>query len=404
MTKLACNVAAYRPDPAMLAANFSPWQAEPLLCEAAALLDRCLADLKEYSSLDRAWQGFSNDLDILEQEIELDRKREKAEEPEPEAAREPGETEGIAEPPSGEEVPQGTEHQEAQQEVKEEPQGETAEALREPPPAEITTFLELRAESMRRKRELAGPGRPFALDEQRDLVLKRVCRDYEEAVNRVAVAEDGIRMIYGYDGDPSPLTAWADTLSASITSFSIWARDTLEWLGKYQRREQAFTRAFSVRALMNRNAWGQLRHARDSFSVKLQVPPELFQGFDNCRLRGVSASLIGEAGTVPWSLVLRLPDAAFFLRGGQKVEVDQSQLPPCLLGRVENRRSVRRSEFCGMVSHANASPVGKNSAEGQWSLELFRPTGSATELFAQVDDLIVEIKIAALPQPQRTDR
>uniref|UniRef100_C6E8I5 Uncharacterized protein n=1 Tax=Geobacter sp. (strain M21) TaxID=443144 RepID=C6E8I5_GEOSM len=403
MTKLACNVVAYRPDPAMLAANFSPWQAEALLCEAATLLDRCLADLKEYASLDRAWQGYSNDLDILEKEIELDRKRERVEEPEQEAAQEPESAEATGEPPS-EEGSHGEEHREAQQEAKQQPEEGEAEALLEPPAAEITTFLELRAESVRRKRDLAGPGGPFALDEQRDLVLKRVCRDYEEAVNRISVAEDGIRLIYGYDGDSSPLTAWADTLSASITSFSIWTRNTLEWLGKYQRREQAFTRAFSVRALMNRNAWGQLRHARDSFSSKLQLPPELFQGLDNCRLRGVSASLIGEAGTVPWSLILRLPEAALFVRGGRKVEVDQSQLPPFLLGRVENRRSVRRSEFCGMVSHANASPVGRNTAEGQWSLELLRPTGSATELFAQVDDLIVEIKIAAVPQHQRGDR
>ncbi|ACH40864.1 hypothetical protein Gbem_3872 [Citrifermentans bemidjiense Bem] len=404
MTKLACNVVAYRPDPAMLAANFSPWQAEVLLCEAATLLDRCLADLKVYASLDRAWQGYSNDLDILEKEIELDRKRETVEEPAQEAAQEPQAAEAPVEPQPGEEASRGKEQREEQQEAEQRPEEGEGEELREPPAAEITTFLELRAESVRRKRDLAGPGRPYALDEQRDLVLKRVCRDYEEAVNRISVAEDGIRLIYGYDGDPSPLTAWAETLSASITSFSIWTRNTLEWLGKYQRREQAFTRAFSVRALMNRNAWGQLRHARDSFSVKLQVPSELFQGFDNCRLRGVSASLIGEAGTVPWSLILRLPEAALFVREGQKVEVDQSRLPACLLGRVENRRSVRRSEFCGMVSHANASPVGRNTAEGQWSLELFRPTGSATELFAQVDDLIVEIKIAAVPQPQRGDR
>lgn len=403
MTKLACNVVAYRPDPAVLAANFSPWQAEALLCEAATLLDRCLSDLKEYASLDRAWQGYSNDIDILEKEIELDLKRERVEEPEQESVREPESAEGTGEPPP-EEGSHAEEHREAQQEAKQPPEEGEAESLREPAAAEITTFLELRAESVRRKKDLAGPGRPFALDEQRDLVLKRICRDYEEAVNRVSVAEDGIRLIYGYDDDPSPVTAWAETLSASITSFSIWTRDTLEWLGKYQRREQAFTRAFSVRALMNRNAWGQLRHARDSFSLKLQLPPELFQGLDNCRLRGVSASLIGEAGTVPWSLILRLPEAALFVRGGQKVEVDQSQLPPCLLGRVENRRSVRRSEFCGMVSHASASPVGRNTAEGQWSLELLRPTGSATELFAQVDDLIVEIKIAALPQPQRGDR
>lgn len=311
----------------------------------------------------------------------------------------------MEEPPVEEEKVPEPETQPEQQEASGEAEGEREEAVGgEQPPAEAPeeeevpdTFLGLRSEAVRRKKELAAPGGPFAMDEQRDLVLRRLCRDYEEAVNRVSVAEDGIRLIYGYDGEPNPLSSWADTLADSITSLAIWTRNALEWLARYQRREQSFTRAFSVRALMNRNAWGQLRHARDSFSVRLQVPLELFQGYGNCRLRGVSASLLGEAGAVPWSALLRLPEAAWFVRSGRKVEVDQSALPPLLLGRVENRRSVRRSEFCGMVSHASASPIGRPTNEGQWYLELLRPVGSSSELFAQVDDLVVEIKAAGVP-------
>lgn len=398
MSKLACNIVAYRPDPDMLAANFSPRHLEALLDQAAILIDRCVVEFREYCSLDRAWSGFKHDLEIQEKEVELDRKRVAEQEPEPAApatelrqgAGEP-EADGnvAAEPGQGEAQEEGEGAQPGAAELESSPELEDAE---------ITSMLGLRSEAVQRKKELAGPGRPFAIDEQRDLVLRRLCRDYEEAVNRVGVAEEGLRMYFDWGGEPSPLSSWADTLGASITSYSIWIRNAIEWLGRYRQKEQAFTRAFSVRALMNRNAWGQLRHARDSFSVRLQVPPELFLGFDNCRFLGVSASLIGEAGTVPWSVVLRLPDAALFVRSGLKVEVDQSALPACLLGRVENRRSVRRSEFCGMVSHVNASPLGRPTQEGQWSLELLRPVGSATELFALVDDLVIEIKTAGVPQ------
>ena len=390
MSKLACNIVSYRPEPAMLAASFSTWQAEALLCEAATLLERCVADFKEYSTLDRAWKGYRNDLEILEKEVELDMRR-AAPEQEAEASPATELEEPAGEPKSGEEAQEGRGQEEGEAEAP-----PAAEPTPEREPAE--TFLGLRTEAVRRKKELSAPGGPFALDEQRDLVLRRLCRDYEEAVNRVSVAEEGLKMLYGYDGEASPLTSWAETLGVSITSLTIWTRNAIEWLVRYQRKEQAFTRALSVRAILNRNAWGQLRHARDSFSIKLQVPVELFQGFDNCRLRGVSASLIGEAGTVPWSMLLRLPEAALFVRSGEKVDVDQSALPPCLLGRVENRRSVRRSEFCGMVSHANASPIGKPTNEGLWSLDLFRPVGSASELFAQVDDLVIEIKTAGVPR------
>lgn len=391
MNKPACNIVSYRPDPEMLAATFSPRDVETLLEEAAVLLERCIDDYREYSLLDRAWSEFSTDLEIQEKQVELDRKQEAEgtpkEEPVPEQPAE-GAPPAEEQPPAEEEA--GEEEGEKRQEE------EVPEGLPEPAPLEVTSALELRAEAAQRKKELAGPGRPFALDEQRDLVLPRLCRDYEEAINRIYVAERGLDAYFGYEGDPSPLTSWADTLGASITSLSIWTRNVLEWLALYRRKVQTFTRAFSLRALMNRNAWGQLRHARDSFSVKFHVPPELFQGFDNCRVRGISVSVIGEAGTVPWSAQVRLPDAAYYLRSGNRVDADQSSLPPCLLGRVENRRSVRISEVGGAVTHVNASPIGKAGLDGQWTIELYRPIGSVTEQFAQVDDVVVEIRTAGL--------
>lgn len=388
MSKLPCNVAAYRPDPDMLAANFSSWQLETLLEQAALLLDRCLADFREYSMLDRAWRELHHDLEILEQEVELDRRRAEQEEPEAEAPLQ-AELKEAARERAGEGEGQG--------EGEAAPEAETPPAEAEAEEAAITSMLGLRSESVRRRKELAAPGGPLALNEQRDLVLRRLCRDYEEAVNRVSAAEEGLKRVYGY-AEPSPLTSWSETLGVSITSFTIWTRNVREWLARYQQNEQTFTRVISLRALMNRNAWGQLRHARDSFSVKLQVPLELFQGYENCRFRGVSASLVGEAGTVPWSALIRLPEAALYQRSGQRVEVDQSDLPPCLLGRVENRRSVRCSEICGMITHLNASPIGRATNEGLWSLELFKPVGATTELFAQVDDLVVEMKISGVAQ------
>ncbi|WP_136524374.1 hypothetical protein [Geomonas ferrireducens] len=389
MSKLACNVAAYRPDPSMLAARFEPRHAETLLAEAERLLERCVADFREYSALDRAWQELSLDLSILEKELELDRQRVESMEPQERevAARE----EPVSPREETQEQAPGGEVQAAPPAVEEE------EMETEPERAEVSGMIGLRGESIRRRKGLAAPGGALAMNEQRDLVLKRLCRDYEAALDRIAVAEGGLMRIYGHDA-PSPLSSWSETLGASIASCTVWTRDALEWLACYQRREQAFTRAFSVRALMNRNAWGQLRHARDSFAVRVQVPPELFQGLENCRFRGVSASLLGEAGAVPWSALVRLPERGVYVRRGERVEADQRGLSPILLGRVENRRSVRRSEFCGMVTHENASPVGNGANDGLWSVELLRPVGAVSEQFAQVEDLVVEVKVCGVPQ------
>ena len=69
MTKLACNVVSYLPDPKLLAAKFRPWHTEALLDQAAFLIERCLGDFKEYSDLDYRWKqtiaGTNSPLSIL---------------------------------------------------------------------------------------------------------------------------------------------------------------------------------------------------------------------------------------------------------------------------------------------------------------------------------------------------
>ena len=154
----------------------------------------------------------------------------------------------------------------------------------------------------------------------------------------------------------------------------------------------------SLRSLMNRNAWAVLKHSRESYSTKLQIPADLFRGHDNCRLRGVGAALVGEAGTVPWTFILRLPEEAVYERSGQSVEVDQSGRATCLLGRVESRRSVRPLEVCAATSWLNASPIGRSTAGGMWSLDILRPAGSSSESFGHLEDVILEIRAVGIPQ------
>jgi hypothetical protein len=402
MTKLACNVVSYLPDPKLLAAKFRPWHTEALLDQAAFLTERCLGDFKEYSDLDYRWHQFETDLDNAERQLDLDWKCElqysplesdnaPAEEVEAEAAPEPE----AAEPPEAEEEPPA-EGEEGQEPVEEAPLQEP-----EPEPEDDLPFsrrnLKLRAAGLKRKRELSAPGRPFALVEQRDLALKRLCRDFEEAVDRACVAQEGLKQFYGREELPSPLSNEAETLAQSITNLCNWIRDARDWLDSYKLQEQAFTRSLSVRSFLNRSAWVQLKQARDTFSIKLQIPLDLFKGYENCRIIGVGASLIGEAGKAPWSVMLRLPEEAVYERSGQYVEVDQSGRPQCLLGRVENRRSPHPVEMGGTLSFLNASPICRTLQCG-WSVEIYRPTGSSTETFANLEDLVLEIHVVGVPQ------
>ena len=388
MSKLACNIVLYRPDPDMLATNFRYWQIEVLLHQAEALITRCLRDFRIYSSLDFQWHQFEADLEAQEIKLGLFNQPVTKDIFDREVAAPRSE---YISPDIALEPPEEPEESEILTLV------EPIEAKSEEEPV-IKTSLELRTEALQRKKELAAPGRPFALDEQRDLALKRLCRDYEEAVNRACVAEEGLKKLYDQAGVSSPLPSEAETLGTSITNLAIWIRNASEWLVEYHQMEQPFTRAISVRSLLNRNSWALLKHSRDNYSLKLQVPADLFRGHYNCHLRGIAAALVGEAGTVPWSIILRLPDEALYERAGQSEDVDQSSRATCLLGRVESRRSPRPPEVCGVTTLLNASPVGRSTPGGMWSLDIIKPVGANSESFHHIEDIVLEIYAVGIPQ------
>jgi len=390
MGTLACNLVLYRPDPDMLAANFRFWHVEALIDQADALINRCLEDFKDYSSLDYAWNLFLADLEAEESRLGLYQgtaEREVIDRDVVKAMEEENLSGGSLLAADESEILTLVERVEEEQ-ARQEPEH----------PRPIKSSLHLRVEAVQRKRELSAPGRPFALYARRDLALKRLCRDYEEAVNRACVAEEGLKKLYDQTGLSSPLPCEAETLGTSITNLALWVRNAAEWLIEYRQQEQAFTRVVSIRSLMNRNSWALLKHSRDSYALKLQIPVELFRGHYNCHLRGISAALIGEAGTVPWSIILRLPDDAIYERSGRSFEVDQRERATCLLGRVENRRSARGPEIGGASTLLNASPIGRANAAGLWSLEIIKPVGATSESFSHLEDVVLEIDLVGIPQ------
>src|SRR5688572_6239812 len=65
----------YIPDMTLLEQKFRFWHVEPLLNQAADIIDKCLEELREYRSLDYSWHQFQTDLRIQEKELLLDKNR-----------------------------------------------------------------------------------------------------------------------------------------------------------------------------------------------------------------------------------------------------------------------------------------------------------------------------------------
>ena len=78
--------------------------------------------------------------------------------------------------------------------------------------------------------------------------------------------------------------------------------------------------------------------------------------------------------------------------------MDQSGRASCLLGRVENRRSVHPVELCGVNSLVDASPIGRSTQGGLWSLEIVKPVGATSESFSHIEDVVLEINAVGSPQ------
>lgn len=390
MSKLACNIAMYHPDLRVISAKYRSWQVESLLREASTLIERCLTEYRKYLSLDYDWTEFQLDLQFEEKRFDFGRVGEAEEVRFRETAPPAEETVEEADPTSAAEEPAAEEEAEPTEEA---PQMEPA-----PEPSAPLNAYQLRAEIARRRRELASPGQPFALDYQRDLTLRLVCHDYEEAVNRAWVSELGLRKLYDHSELTSPLPTEAETLGESITNLALWIRSANEWLMRYKQHEQAFTRTVSLRSLLGRTAWSVLKQSRDGYTARVRIPAELFRGHDNCHLRGIGAWLVGDVGTVPWTMIVRLPEEAVYERWGQNVEVDQSARSACLLGRVENRRSLHPVELSGGNSLLNASPIGLASNGGFWVVDISKPAGAITESFTHLEDVVLELSVVGIPQ------
>jgi hypothetical protein len=418
---MATNKLLYRPVALELKEKFRYWHTEALLNQAADLADKCIEELKEYRTLDYTRAQFANDLDAQKSYLELEKNRKDVFERDlisaterknfydrsnDEFARIPFEAnklysysdrEGQGKAGwtrAGQNAGEVNVNVESRKTEKIMNDNDVAWATEDK--AYNEAKFKIKADTLQHLIDLSGKGMPLDLATKRDLVFKRLERNYIDAVDRVFVARIGLRALFGYAPNGPDLGA-SLSIDEQITNLTIWIRDGIEWLVAYSQLDQSFTRVISFQSLVSASVMSGLHNASEEFSVKIRLPESMFTAHDNVRLKGVSASIIGKAGVVPWALDLRLPTAAYFQRAGARIPIDQSMLPHCLIGRVENRESFRPIEVCGMISLNNASPLGRAPGDdGSWTLMISRPPGTH-ERFDKIDDILLELNLVGQP-------
>ena len=430
-TQTSQKILSYKPNQQKIAAKFRKWHVESLLNQAADLIERCALQLKEYRSLDFSWTQLEIDLKSQNAELKLDQDRKDVFERDLIQLREKEtffkntdefnakviiEADKLYDFDTREGQGQAgwTKAGQNKNEKHIEDTFRSLDKTQTTKQIEWLTadvkykqaLLDIRSVNNSSKNQNIMPGQAFSLKWQRDLVGEKLQRDYEDAYDRTLIAEKGLDEIYGFKKNPATPPDNLTTMDERITYLTNWVRNSIEWLVSFQQLDQAFTRVISIKSILEEEAWEAIIAADDIYEGRIRIPNSLFSGHEFVRLRGIGASLLGKkdkkVGVIPWSILLSVPKQAQYLMNGNLTKIEQTDMPKCLLGRVENREVYRPLEICGMISLMNASPIGQpiatgiSAEDGMWGIDIMRPQNSP-ERFEKLDDIILEINVVGIP-------
>lgn len=422
------NLAEYRPDMPAARARFQFRHVEPLLNQCADILDRCLSELRYGLTLHESWVRFSSTLASDIEELRLDIERNPPPTREVDIARRrseffaqsqgnwetsareaqklynysSGESQGMA---GWTRAGQNNEEKKVAN-IARDIEREVARIQIESAVADQVYHsgqVVYRQADIDRRRMESVPGGLLDLVGQRNLVFERVQRDYEDALNRAAIAAEGLDLIYGYTperGPARPMPAESASPSAAISHLANWVRSAIEWLVAQGQVEQAFTDSVSVRTKIGEAGWKQLQK-KGMGEILLTLTPKMYDYmYRNVRLRGISASLVGVPAIVPWTILVTLPPNGAYHRGEDVITVAQPSLR-CNLGRVESRQSIRAPEVCGQITLLNASPLSASLDDfDRLRIEVSPPYPNpvnAKDTIRKLEDIVMELSLVGLP-------
>jgi hypothetical protein len=209
-------------------------------------------------------------------------------------------------------------------------------------------------------------------------IRERFERDVQDAADRLCAAQRGMKLLYGYEPELPTLPD-----SASFDEILLWTRNAISWINAFSQLEQNYVLSFSLRDFIPKSVW---EHGAKQGKWDFALKPELFASQSHVRLRGVSAC-VEACGPhhVPYHLVLEAPIASSCRHiSGAWVELDQSDVPPCRIGRAFRRSHMQEPDVVGISSLHNISPI------GTWKMS-FVELGSKKR---KLQDVVVDLHLA----------
>lgn len=221
-----------------------------------------------------------------------------------------------------------------------------------------------------------------------DSLKERFHQDFRYALERLSVIQLGLQNVYGF-------TEHLSEHNNSINFYDdclLWTRKAINFLVKFSRTEQNIVLPISLKSILTDKEWqkGLIKGYWEIDLAKKEKKEFLFAEMSHVRLRGLSAFVISsDFENKLWQLNVQAPKfGTFYHNSGETVEdFDQTNVPPCKLGRVSDRNTQREPDIVGMSALFNASPI------GSWNVQILRSI-PITKSYAEITDIHLDLHLA----------
>jgi hypothetical protein len=240
--------------------------------------------------------------------------------------------------------------------------------------------------------------------ERMDPLWNRFEHDFRQATTMMEVAAKGLREIYGYKealpSDPFPPKENV-TPRRFYDACIIWVRNALSFLASFSQKEQTYIQPISLRRILPVAQWeGGKQQGEWKLTITEQHLKETYaKDLFHVRLRGLNVFVMHKDANSVWQVILRAPmkGTSRHLPGQLEnnkpviLDLDQSKVPICLIGRVMGRSSPRDPDLVGLSSQYNISPF------GEWSVKVSQKD-LLGNLSSEIEDIHLDLHLAFLSE------
>ncbi|WP_221392068.1 hypothetical protein [Dyadobacter sp. NIV53] len=204
-------------------------------------------------------------------------------------------------------------------------------------------------------------------------------------VIRLKVTVKSLEEIFGYNEKGS-----FDKINSPVT-LALWIRDAIDFVLAEQLRDHHEIHIISLRNGTSDIDW---QTSIKSKKIIFKTIPSDFK-LERVRFRSISASVVGPITfpKSPFSLSVHFPKTGIYIFENNRKLIDQSKLPVCLIGRVENIQSNREVEICGGVIFNNASPICSEDTFFEINIEQLP---SASDKIEDAEDILIELHVVGI--------